>query len=290
MLAVKPDTGYRIEDFTLFNDRQTDFYLHRTEMAMFHAVQRLNGKGGGRLLDVACGLGTQVARLALRGGWEAYGVDASDEMLRLGQFRYPGVHKRVRLARGIAEALPFRSGYFDVVMCQGAMDHFADRQRFVEEVERVLTPGGHLVVALANYESLSCRVGKFMDDLSRTLGVDTPSRYQFWRIPKDHTFRGSYRLLMGLANGELKVAKMHGASMFLFLPPWRELLEAMPYKMAAATFRVVDRVAYRLPASADVVIAAFEKEDLSGLLKLRQEARGNGKKRSTSVPAYLLRR
>ncbi len=167
MLAVKPDTEYRIEDFTLFNDRQTDFYLHRTEMAMFHAVQRLNGKSGGRLLDVACGLGTQVARLALRGGWQAYGVDASDDMLRLGQFRYPAVHKRVRLARGIAEALPFRSGYFDVVMCQGAMDHFADRQRFVEEVERVLKPGGHFVVALANYESLSCRVGKFMDDLSR---------------------------------------------------------------------------------------------------------------------------
>jgi len=290
MLAVKPDTDYRIEQFTLFDDRQTDFYLHRTEKAVFEAVQRLNGKGTGRLLDVACGLGMQVARLAVRGGWEAYGVDASDQMLRLGQFRFPAVHKRVRLARGIAEALPFRSGYFDVVMCQGAMDHFADRHRFVAEVERVLKPGGHFVVALANYESLSCRIGKALDDLSRLLGVDTPRRYQFWRIPTDHTFVGSYRLLKGLANGELRVARMHGASMFLFLPPWRELLEALPFELAAATFRVVDRVAYRFPSAADVVIAALRKEDLSGLLQLRQEARGNGKKRNTSVPAYLLQR
>ena len=288
MQAVKPDTDYRIEQFTIFDDRETDFYLHRTDKAVFQAVQRLNGKGTGRLLDVGCGLGMQAARLALR-GWEAYGIDASDQMLKLGQFRFPAVHKRVRLARGIAEALPFRGGYFDVVMCQGAMDHFADRECFVAEVERVLKPGGHFVVALANYESLSCRIGKALDDLSRLLGVDTPRRYQFWRIPADHTFIGSYKLLKGLDNGTMRIARIHGASMFLFLPPWRELLEALPFELAAATFRVVDRVAYRFPSAADVVIAALRKEDLSDLLQLRLEARGNGKKRSTAVPAYLLR-
>jgi len=289
MQAVKPDTEYRIEQFTIFNDRETDFYLHRTEKAVFQAVQRLNGKGTHRLLDVGCGLGMQAARLALR-GWEAYGIDASDQMLKLGQFRFPAVHKRVRLARGIAEALPFRGGYFDVVMCQGAMDHFADRERFVAEVERVLKPGGHFVVALANYESLSCRVGKALDDLSRFIGIDTLERHQFWRIPADHTFVGSYRLLKGLDNGTMRIARIHGASMFLFLPPWRELLEALPFELAAATFRVVDRVAYRFPSAADVVIAALRKEDLSDLLQLRLEAGGNGKKRSSAVPAYLLRR
>jgi 2-polyprenyl-3-methyl-5-hydroxy-6-metoxy-1,4-benzoquinol methylase len=289
MQAVRPDTEYRLEQFTLFNDRETDFYLHRTEKAMFQAVQHFNGGGGGhRLLDVGCGLGMQAARLALQ-GWEAYGIDASDQMLRLGQFRFPAVHKKVNLARGIAEALPFRSGYFDVVMCQGAMDHFADRERFIEEVERVLKPGGHFVVALANYESLSCRVGKALDEVARRLRVRTP-RHQHWRIPADHTFVGSYRLLKGLANGKMRVSKIHGASMFLFLPPWRELLEALPLEVAAATFRVVDRAAYRWPAAADVVIAALRKEDFSALLRLRQEARGNGRKQSSAVPSYLLRR
>jgi len=288
MQAIKPDTEYRLEQFKFFDDRETDFYLHRTEKAVYDAVQRLNGTGATRrLLDVGCGLGMQAARLALR-GWEAHGVDASDQMLRLGQFRFPAVHKRVRLARGIAEALPFKGGYFDVVMCQGAMDHFADRHRFVAEVERVLKPGGHFVVALANYESLACRIGKALDDLSRFLGVGTPKRYQFWRIPVDHTFRGSYRLLRSLDNGTMRLARVHGASMFLFLPPWRELLEALPFKLAAATFRVVDRVAYRFPSAADMVIVAFRKEDLGDLLRLRLEARGNGKKRSSAVPVYLL--
>jgi len=287
MQAVKPDTDYRIEQFTLFNDRETDFYLHRTEKAVFQAVQHFHHEGG-RLLDVGCGLGTQVARLALK-GWEAYGIDASEQMLRLGQFRFPAVHRKVRLARGIAEALPFRSNFFDVVMCQGAMDHFADRARFVTEVERVLKPGGHFVVALANYESLSCRVGKALDGAARRLRVQTP-RHQHWRIPADHTFVGSYRVVKGLANGNMKVSRIHGASMFLFLPPWRELLEALPFDLSAATFRVVDRLAYRWPAAADVVIAALRKEDISDFLELPLEARGNGKKRSSAVPAYLLRR
>ncbi len=289
MQAIKPDTEYRIEQFAIFNDRETDFYLHRIEKAVFDAVQQLNRSDGLRLLDVGCGLGMQSARFALR-GWEAYGVDASDQMLRLGQFRFPAVHKKVRLARGIAEALPFRSGFFDVVMCQGAMDHFAERRAFVAEVERVLKPGGHFVVALANYESLACRIGKTMDDVSRSFGVDTPKRYQFWRIPTDHTFRGSYRVLKSLNNRTMRTKKLHGASMFLFLPPWRELLESLPYDLSAAVFHVVDRFAYRFPSAADVVIGIFEKRDvvgsrdLSDLLRLRLEARGNGKKRSGAEP------
>jgi SAM-dependent methyltransferase len=288
MQAVRPDTDYSIEQFTVFNDRQTSFYLHRTEKAVFEAVQRLNGHGPLRLLDVGCGLGMQAARLSLR-GWKAYGIDASDQMLRLGQYRFHAVHKRVRLTRGIAESLPFRSGSFDVVMCQGAMDHFADKDRFVSEVARVLKPGGHFVVALANYESISCRIGQALHDLGRALRVETPQRYQFWRIPGDHTFVGSYRLLTGLGNAELRLAHVHGVSMFLFLPPWRELLEALPFRASAAVFRVVDRLAARLPSAADVVVATLQKEDLSDLLRLRQGARGNGKRQNSAVPAYLLR-
>ncbi|MGD0115310.1 MAG: methyltransferase domain-containing protein [Dehalococcoidia bacterium] len=289
MQAVKPDIDYRIEQFTVFNDRQTSFYLHRTERAVFEAVQRLSGDGTLRLLDVGCGLGMQAARLALH-GWKAYGIDASDQMMRLGQYRFYQVHRKVRFARGIAEALPFRSATFDVVMCQGAMDHFAEKDVFVSEVARVLRPGGHFVVALANYESISCRIGRAMHDLGRAFHVETPQRYHFWRIPTDHTFVGSYRLVTGLANGELRLARAHGVSMFLFLPPWRELLEALPFRASDAVFRVVDRLASRFPSAADVVVATLHKEDLSDLLRLRQDARGNGKRQSSVAPVCLPQR
>ena len=290
MQVVRPDTEYRIEQFAVFNDRQTDFYLHRTEQAMLEAVQRLRGPGRQLLLDVGCGLGMQAGRLALR-GWEAYGIDASDQMLMLGQFRFPVVHRKVCLARGIAESLPFQDNSFDAVMCQGAMDHFADHRRFLAEVERVLKPGGHFVVALANYESLACRIGKALfHDVARVLGIETPSRYQFWKIPVDHTFVGSYRLVKGMATARFRLAAIHGASMFLFLPPWRELLEALPQRMARAVFKVVDRLAYHSPSAADVVIATLRKEDAPSSSALPPAARGNGRKRSSDVPSYPLPR
>jgi len=289
MQAVRPDTDYSIEQFTVFNDRQTSFYLHRTERAVFEAVQRLNGSGTLRLLDVGCGLGMQAARLALH-GWKAYGIDASDQMIRLGQYRFHQVHRQVRFTRGIAEALPFRSASFDVVMCQGAMDHFADKDLFISEVARVLKPGGYLIVALANYESISCRIGKAMYVLGRAFRVETAQRYQHWRIPADHTFVGSYRLLTGIGRGRLRLAGIHGVSMFLFLPPWRELLDALPLRASAAVFRVVDRLAALLPSAADVVVATLRKEDFSDVPPLRLDARGNGKRQNSAVPAYLLRR
>ncbi len=289
MQTARPDTEYSIEQFTVFNDRQTSFYLHRTERAVYEAVQRLGGSGERRLLDVGCGLGMQAARLALH-GWQAYGLDASDQMMRLGQYRFYQVYRKVRFSRGIAEALPFRSASFDVVMCQGAMDHFADRQQFIKEVSRVLKPGGHLVVALANYESISCRIGKALFDLSRLFRVETPLRYRFWIIPPDHTFVGSYRLMRRLGDGRLRLAGIHGVSMFLFLPPWHGLLEALPLRASAAVFRVVDRLATRLPTAADVVVATLQKDALSDIASPRAIARGNGKRQSSAVLAALLQR
>jgi SAM-dependent methyltransferase len=261
MQVIKPDTEYKIEQFPFFDERQATFYLYRTEVAMREAVLRTNGTGHHslRLLDVGCGLGMQAARLALR-GWETYGVDASESMLQLGRFKFPVVRNRVQMARGIAESLPFADNTFDLVMCQGAMDHFADRHRFVQEVARVLKPDGYLVVALANYDSLACRIGKTMHRMMGKIGMQTPRRYRFWGIPDDHTFAGSPRVVKELGSGRLKLVSVHGASMFLFLPPWRNLLEILSYPAAAATFRVVDRLAHRFSSAADVMIATWRKE------------------------------
>lgn len=286
----KPDVNYRIEQFPLYEERQTHFYLHRTEAAVIEVVGRAGERGANRrrLLDVGCGLGTQAAKLWLR-GWEPHGMDASDSMLRLGQYRYRVVHKTVRAVRGIAENLPYRDSTFDAVMCQGAMDHFADPHAFVEEAARVLKPGGRLIIALANYESLSCRIGLTIDRLMGCIGVTTPPKYRFWTIPEDHTFRGSYAFLKRLARGRLRLLGMNGASMFLFLPPWRGFLETLPFVAASAVFRVVDRIAWTFPTTADVVIGVWQKEEVGGGVRW-QEALAEWKRRSSAVPSYLGRR
>jgi SAM-dependent methyltransferase len=167
------------------------------------------------------------------------------------------------------------------------MDHFADPDRFFAEAARVLKPGGRLVIALANYESLSCRIGVSLRNLARLLGVETPPNFCYWKIPHDHTFKGSYRFLKRLSRGRLRLVKIRGASLFLFLPPWRVLLESLPRGTALATFRAVDRIAYCLPAAADVVIAVWKKDEAASRRGNWRSALAEWKRRSSAVPSYL---
>ncbi len=45
-----------------------------------------------------------------------------------------------------AETLPFKSGSFDVVVCNAAMHHFPSVSSFAAEIKRVLSPGGYIVI------------------------------------------------------------------------------------------------------------------------------------------------
>ena len=91
------------------------------------------------LLNVGCGTGGfNVA--AARAGAEAWGVDLSAEAARLAAARAPAG----RIVRAPAEALPFRTGCFDLVYCYSTLEHVGDAGRAVAEMARVLRPGGAL--------------------------------------------------------------------------------------------------------------------------------------------------
>jgi ubiquinone/menaquinone biosynthesis C-methylase UbiE len=47
---------------------------------------------------------------------------------------------------GVAEALPFRSGTFDLVACRLAVHHYADPEPAVDEMARVCRPGGYVAL------------------------------------------------------------------------------------------------------------------------------------------------
>jgi ubiquinone/menaquinone biosynthesis C-methylase UbiE len=92
-------------------------------------------------LEVGCGTGHWVARLAAR-GCRVAGLDPSAGMLG----RAAGHVGSAMLVRGHAEALPFMSRAFDRVVVVNALHHFRDPARFAIEAHRVLCPGGRIVV------------------------------------------------------------------------------------------------------------------------------------------------
>lgn len=99
---------------------------------------------GMRVLDVATGTG-QVAGEAhhvLNGRGMVVGLDASEGMLA--QARRAGVADALVLGR--ADALPFATGSFDFVSLGYAIRHVADLAAALDELRRVMAPGGTLLV------------------------------------------------------------------------------------------------------------------------------------------------
>lgn len=101
---------------------------------------------GDSVLDVACGTGALAREAAPRvaPGGRVTGVDPSAGMLAVAARIAPSIDWR----EGVAEALPFPDGAFDVVVSQFGLMLFADRDLAAREMLRVLAPGGNLAVAV----------------------------------------------------------------------------------------------------------------------------------------------
>lgn len=101
----------------------------------------------GRLIDIACGPGVVTAALAPNAA-SVVAFDATDEMLAKTKARCAKAGlSNVEFRNGDAEHLPFADAHFDGAVSRAAVHHFADPQRAIAEMFRVLRPGGVAVIA-----------------------------------------------------------------------------------------------------------------------------------------------
>ncbi|HMF57980.1 MAG TPA: class I SAM-dependent methyltransferase [Pyrinomonadaceae bacterium] len=118
-----------------------------------HDVVGFGAWKGKKVLEVGCGLGTDLLQFA-RGGAQTYGIDLTEKgalltRRRLGLYGHSG-----QILVGDAENLPFRSDYFDLVYSWGVIHHTPDTGRAAREIVRVCRPGGSVLVMLYHRRSL----------------------------------------------------------------------------------------------------------------------------------------
>jgi ubiquinone/menaquinone biosynthesis C-methylase UbiE len=104
---------------------------------------------GDTILDVACGPGNFSREFARAVGDEGLvvGIDASRTMLARGveELQRAGIGS-LALVRGDATALPFRDASFDGACCFAALHLFAEPLAALDEITRVLRPGGRIAL------------------------------------------------------------------------------------------------------------------------------------------------
>lgn len=107
--------------------------------------------GARSVLDVGAGTGALLARLvAARPGLSAAAVDLAPGMAAAARARLGAA----AVAAGDAEALPFRTGAFDLVVSTSAFQWLTRLEPALAEAHRVLAPGGTLAIALFGARTL----------------------------------------------------------------------------------------------------------------------------------------
>ena len=105
--------------------------------------------GGKRVLEVGCGIGTDLVRIARAGG-SVTGVDLAETSIDLAKrnFAAQGLPADLRVMNG--EELEFSDDAFDVVYAHGVLQYTASASTMVDELHRVLRSGGELIAMVYN--------------------------------------------------------------------------------------------------------------------------------------------
>lgn len=139
-------------------------YAHRAWM-----VEQMNNGQKGVILDIGCGRGQLLHAFLVR-GWKVMGTEMSERS---------AAHARERLGIpvqiGELASLHFPENHFDVVVLWHVLEHVRDPHGFLTETQRILRPGGVLVVGVPNFGSLEARISR-----EKWFPLDVPRHLTHW--------------------------------------------------------------------------------------------------------------
>lgn len=116
---------------------------------------------GKHLLEVGCGVGIDLLRFA-RAGAFVTGVDLAEVSVDLARknFVQEGLTANLQIMNG--EDLQFEDGSFDVVYAHGVLQYTVNPQRMIQELRRVLRPGGEAILMVYNKYSWLILLSKLL--------------------------------------------------------------------------------------------------------------------------------
>lgn len=154
---------------------------------------------GDKVLDVACGPGNFSRSFARVVGPDGLvvGIDASRTMLERGAAENREQElDNVVLLRGDATALPFADAGFDAVCCFAALHLFADPFAALDEIDRVLAPGGRIAVMTSVRRQLTARPLKPLLERSSGMRIFEPD--EITGALAERGFTGIHQRLAGM--------------------------------------------------------------------------------------------
>ncbi len=136
----------------------------------------------GKLLDFGCGWGQYLAA-AQAVGWDAVGIEVDPEKIAFAR------SQGLNAVQGELLDRTFDSETFDAVIAQQVFEHLYDPVSYMEEIKRILKPGGIVFVSVPNYGSIRAKLaGANWDMVSPVAHVRYFTGSILKRLLVDHGF------------------------------------------------------------------------------------------------------
>ncbi len=146
-------------------------------------------KPGDRVLDLGCGAGwaSRLMAGAVANGdkpGQVIGLDVSDEMIRRARAGSTA-HDNLMFVVGSAQQIPWEENFFDKVLSVESFYYYADQDRALAELFRVLAPRGELFILINLYKDNPYSL-RWVDELK--VPVKVRSEQEYVDLLKAHTF------------------------------------------------------------------------------------------------------
>jgi ubiquinone/menaquinone biosynthesis C-methylase UbiE len=145
-VATKPYKGKGMEGWLArwyARTRRNDMEDFRREAKA--AAARL--QRGSDVLEVAPGPGFFAIELARLGDFKITGLDVSRTFVEIARENARNAGADIDFRLGNASQMPFDSGSFDFIYCSAAFKNFTEPVKALDEMHRVLRPGGEAIIA-----------------------------------------------------------------------------------------------------------------------------------------------
>jgi ubiquinone/menaquinone biosynthesis C-methylase UbiE len=151
-------------------DGTVDDFTEAAENLTRKVYEAAGVRDGMRILDCGCGFGGTIASLNKHfSNLQLVGLNIDPRQLEVAREKVkPQHHNQIQFVEGDACQLPFENGEFDIVLAVECIFHFSSRQKFFQEVFRVLKTDGKLSLCDFVPAEITRYLSKILDVLFQT--------------------------------------------------------------------------------------------------------------------------
>jgi ubiquinone/menaquinone biosynthesis C-methylase UbiE len=152
---------------------------------------------GSKVLEVAPGPGYYAIELAKLGDYEITGLDISKTFVEIATANACKAGVRVDFRQGNASNMPFGNETFDLLVCCAAFKNFTEPKLALEEMYRVLRPGGQALIIDLRRDASQESINQTVDNMKVGIlnGIITKLTFRFMLLKRAYTRSGFEQLI-----------------------------------------------------------------------------------------------